>query len=213
MKIFIRKTKNTAATWQQQAMLILNTHRGMFFNYSCFEEPSSSPISFGGVAPYRGVETLFIKDFLSNRKFVSSLETMIEKGIAIQKEGIEVPLKNWGVVYDTLYFFVIEILCEKIPFHEVLIPLEKGNLYVKYGKCTIPELSNLEITKSERIRPSDWYEGESFGNEFNGGVKYYYKGNAPAFVLAEGYEFTHSSAGHIDGYGSGFKGGSYIQKK
>jgi hypothetical protein len=213
MKVFIKKTKNTTATWQQQATVIINTHKGEFFDYTCFEEPQSTPISFGGVADYEGVETLFIKDFLSNRKFVSSLETMIQKGLAIQQNDIVVPLRSWGKLYDTLYFFVIDILCEKIPFHEVLIPLEKGNMLVKYGKCLISEMQELEITKSERIRPSDWYDGEDFGNQFNGGTKYFYKGNAPIFNLAEGYEFTHKSAGSIDGYGSGFKGGSYIIKK
>jgi hypothetical protein len=213
MKVFIKKTKSSVVTWQQQTTLIINTHKGGdLFDYTCFEEPKSTPISFGGVADYKGVETLFIKDFLSNKKFVENLDKLIAKELAIQREDITVPLKEWGEVYDTLHFFVIEILCEKIPFQEVLIPLEKGNMLVKYGKCLIPSLQELEITKSERIRPCDWYEGEHFGNQFNGGVKYYYKGNAPAFELAEGYEFTHKSAGSINGYGSGFKGGSYIQK-
>ena len=204
MKIFIKTTSDPQA-WEQALYFIINTHKGEIFETLGCNHPFyyRQPILSCDVK--NSLEKA-ISEYINKRaNVVKAVKALIEIGAcdAIPKKYTH--NGGWG----EFHYLVFEIDTDKLEFPTLHIPLEKSNIFIKYGKCkNFP----IEIAKSERIRPEDWYEAWAFGNEFNGGTGYTYKGSAPSFELEEGYTLKHYSAGHIDGWGSGFKGGSYIEK-
>ncbi len=115
-----------------------------------------------------------------------------------------------------------KIAVDKGDYFEVLVnesdfvySMHKG---IKYG---FPEKEVkglfLEYPKIKFLPDSGMYYYEDFGNQFNGGSTIHASDEFVVESLADmqgnQYETSYSSPGHIDGWGSGFKGGFYIVQK
>jgi hypothetical protein len=113
-------------------------------------------------------------------------------------------IKDWGKVS---LVWEIEIPIEKV-FSSVKVETEKENFRFIMG----PDLHGLGMValESDKFIPQDWYKAYDFGNEFNGGTTYEPENAPESIPLPEGYSLVNKGSGHIDGWGFGFKGGSYI---
>jgi hypothetical protein len=154
-------------------------------------------------------EKAIIKWLCDKPNFLKKLNTLQKLGVA--SEPIIRHERNTWFNCDYRHW-LIDINIDQLTFPHIEI---EGNVII-YGQCK--ELPEIFITKSARFRPESWFSREWFGNEYNGGFEYnVIEGAIPYEAinqkLENGYTLVARNAGYIDGWGSGYKGGAYIEKK
>ena len=234
MKISV--VKKGRATFQQSVNFVFNTADGNIFDcgggfrYQLEITHEGLPVYDKGLQtsnkvhfalneygstfnPLNPVETAVVQWLSSRSNFINRLQSLTDKGIASAPQ-----IRHERDFFDLRIttHWVVDVDLSKLSFPTFILRSEKKNHVAFYGSSY--EIPEIEVKKSCRIRPTEWFEGISFGNEHNGGIEYYVREGAIPYEsinisLEKGYELIALSAGHIDGWGCGFKGGAYIVKK
>lgn len=198
MEVTIKKLSNT---WQTSAQVCMNMAKGELFGM----DANLYTLRIG-VWGRSKAERAVCLSLSSRSNFISLLEKLIEIGIATQPQAQE-RVSRWLGGSEEYQIWISELDVSKL-FEPIRIETETQNFNFLVG----PDKFGLGIVcpKSEVFRPSEWYEAESFGNEFNGGTEYYPVNCPEKVTLPDGYTVEHHSPGYIDGLGGGFKGGSCV---
>ena len=191
MVIYIPAKSKTS--WVDSAQLIMNTACRVFRSGSEYYDS----ISVESYDRYQdGVYSVLAISLFKKRDFIRKVQILLEGEFATITLGE--------------YSWVIEINLDLL-FNVYTLKTTSENIFLHYGqdKAGIGAV----IKKSQRFRPSDWYNAVEYA--YGNGVKYYPNDKAPKTIedLPSGYRLENNPPGHIDGWGVGFKGGSYLVSK